>query len=344
MKNKSFKSQLHLVGSIPLSSSEEVFKLIGKKLTGCCYRIPDGETGDRSNWIGWQYHLFANQSALIRRKNKERAYQLQLPHTFAPGFCEKDLDFSDLGFAREAILSFSKFNALQQKGVLPESARFMVALPTPFAPVYSFISYGDQAAVLPIYEAAILSELDQIIKFVPHERLSIQWDVATEMSIFEGVYKIKIEKYWDFLINLLVRLGDKTPSNVELGYHLCYGSMNNKHWKEPENLSLCVRVSNNVVEKLTRACNFVHMPVPEDRSDEEYFRPLTDLKMDPDTEIFLGLVHDHQTDEENIKRIKTAQKFLLNFGIATECGLGRREKESIPNLFELHNKLSAHIN
>ena len=344
MKNKNLKSQVHLVGSIPLSSAEEVFKLIGKKLSGCCHRIPDGETGDRSNWRGWQSQVFANQEALIRKKNKERAYQLQPPYTFATGYGKKDLDFSDLGFAREAILSFSKFNELQQKGVLPESAKFMVALPTPFAPVYSFISYGDQAAVLPIYEAAILSELDQIIKFVPHEKLSIQWDVATEMSIFEGVYKIKIEKYWDFLINLLVRLGDKTPSNVELGYHLCYGSMNNKHWKEPENLSLCVRVSNILVEKLSRACNFVHMPVPEDRSDEAYFCPLTDLNMNSDTEVFLGLIHDHQTDKENIKKIKTAQKFLLDFGIATECGLGRREKESIPNLFELHNKLSEHIN
>ena len=47
MKNKNLKSQVHLVGSIHLSSAEEVFKLIGKKLSGCCHgmaRSPDLHT------------------------------------------------------------------------------------------------------------------------------------------------------------------------------------------------------------------------------------------------------------------------------------------------------------
>jgi len=43
-----------LVGSIPLKSAAEVFAAVGKTLGGLVPRIPDGETGERINWIMFQ--------------------------------------------------------------------------------------------------------------------------------------------------------------------------------------------------------------------------------------------------------------------------------------------------
>ena len=40
-----------LLGSIPLSSAEEVFEVVGSELGKFVKRIPDGETGPRSLWI-----------------------------------------------------------------------------------------------------------------------------------------------------------------------------------------------------------------------------------------------------------------------------------------------------
>ena len=45
---------VHLVGSIPLNSAEEVFRTTSTILGERLRRIPDGETGIRSGWIGWQ--------------------------------------------------------------------------------------------------------------------------------------------------------------------------------------------------------------------------------------------------------------------------------------------------
>src|SRR6266566_6708212 len=45
---------VHLVGSVPLGDAEEVFCAAGTILGGRLRRIPDGETGERINWIGWQ--------------------------------------------------------------------------------------------------------------------------------------------------------------------------------------------------------------------------------------------------------------------------------------------------
>jgi hypothetical protein len=43
---------VHLVGSVPLGDAEDVFRAATSILGGRLRRIPDGETGERSNWIG----------------------------------------------------------------------------------------------------------------------------------------------------------------------------------------------------------------------------------------------------------------------------------------------------
>src|SRR6266571_2415685 len=52
---------LHLVGSIPLSNAEEVFRTAATSLGDWLWRLPDGETGPRGDWIVWQYPLFSSR-------------------------------------------------------------------------------------------------------------------------------------------------------------------------------------------------------------------------------------------------------------------------------------------
>ena len=49
---------VHLVGSVPLSDSSEVSRTAGSILGDRLLRMPDGEIGVRSNWIGWQFAVF----------------------------------------------------------------------------------------------------------------------------------------------------------------------------------------------------------------------------------------------------------------------------------------------
>jgi hypothetical protein len=44
-------------------------------------------------------------------------------------------------------------------------------------------------------------------------------------------------------------------------------------------------------QKIARPINLIHMPVPRDRSDDAHFAPLRALKLRPETEIYLGLIH-----------------------------------------------------
>jgi hypothetical protein len=81
------------------------------------------------------------------------------------------------------------------------------------------------------------------------------------------------------------------------------------------------------------------MPVPVDRSDEAYFAPLLDLKLRRRTKLFLGLVHDSDGVEGTRARIAVAAKYASDFGIAAECGFGRRPPETIPNLLRVHSEV-----
>jgi len=47
--------QVHLVGSVPLQNAEEVFRTASSVLGNRLPRIPDGETGNRLQWIMYQY-------------------------------------------------------------------------------------------------------------------------------------------------------------------------------------------------------------------------------------------------------------------------------------------------
>ena len=82
------------------------------------------------------------------------------------------------------------------------------------------------------------------------------------------------------------------------------------------------------------------MPVPRMRSDDAYFAPLMRLKLGSETELSLGLVHLTDGVEGAKRRLVTASRYAQNFSIATECGFGRRDPNTIPALLRLHGEVS----
>src|SRR6201986_2634798 len=54
---------VHLVGSVPLPDAREVFTAVSRELGPHLKRIPDGETGERLDWITWLEPVFAKHPA-----------------------------------------------------------------------------------------------------------------------------------------------------------------------------------------------------------------------------------------------------------------------------------------
>ena len=97
-----------------------------------------------------------------------------------------------------------------------------------------------------------------------------------------------------------------------------------------------VEFVNRVSRRISRPVQLVHMPVPRSRTDQAYFEPLERLELRPETELCLGLVHYSDGVEGAKRRLAAASKYVSRFSIATECGFGRRDPSTIPELLRIH--------
>jgi len=336
MSGNQDRGDIHLVGSVPLESSAEVFKIVGSTLTNKIVRIPDGETGKRATWIVWQYDLFKALPDVIPHKDDSvlttGLEQLKLKQGVDP----KDIEFGSLGFADAALKSYSAFLTAREAGSIADDCKFQVNLPTPHAPLSAFFVPELGEGLEPVYEKQMLAEVDEISAAIPHEDLAIQWDVAREFLCLEGMYSSFHDDDLTGYVENIAKLGSYIADDIELGYHFCYGDFGHKHSIEPKDMTHLVNVANGISNKVSRTIEWIHMPVPRDRDDDAYFAPLKDMTLRQETRLFLGLIHFTDGIEGTARRINTAKKVIGDFGLATECGFGRRSPETLPDLLKLH--------
>ena len=232
-------------------------------------------------------------------------------------------------------ISYGRFRSLKATGDIPKHWRFQVCLPTPLAVINRLVVLSDQPAAYRLYHAAMRREIAEITTEIPNAELSIQIDIAPEFGFLEGIWSSEIASSKQRMISDIVELTAKLPADVELGYHLCYGDFGHKHFVEPKDMTHLVDVANSLAAKSNHEIAWIHMPVPRDRSDREYFEPLRQLKIDRTT-LFFGLIHLTDGIVGAARRIEAASQFRSDFGIATECGWGRRTPDQIEALIALH--------
>src|SRR5207245_769734 len=308
----------HLVGSVPLASAEAVFTTLASELGDRLRRMPDGETGPRSDWIVWQLPVFTSQPRLEVVPPAPDGWR-PLPRVrLEDGARAEDVRFEALGYADAAIASYRVFARLKRDGRVPVGCRFQVCLPTPLAPISAFVVPEHQGALEPAYETRLLAELRLVLHEVPHDQLAVQWDTNFEFGMLEGVFPVWFDDVKGGILERLLRLSRQVPADVELGYHFCYGDVQHRHYKEPRDAGKLVEIANALAASLGRPLHWIHMPVPRDRADEAYYAPLAGLRLRPETELYLGLVHHTDGVAGTARRIDVARRFAADFGIATE--------------------------
>jgi hypothetical protein len=335
--------RLHLIGSIPLDSSEQVFRIVTGALGPYLKRLPDGETGERSRWVYFQRQMLLDHPAmeidptvppykfiqwdgkLVREVEQVR---------FKPGIDPATVTF-ETGYDKAALASYEVFKRLRDAGAIASHVRFQVCLPTPMASGYLYVSGPARETYFHVYERALKAALANIVATIPASDLSIQWDVCQEVLAFEGYFKDRPVHYKTQIFDMLGRLGDVVPAGVELGYHLCYGSPRDEHLVQPRDAAVLVEMLNGISAATKRQLDFLHIPVPRGRADDAYYAPLKAWRRPAATQLYLGLLH-HDDDAGDKARIAVARRFVDNFGFAAECGWGRTEPGRLPGLLKGH--------
>ncbi|KAE8336163.1 hypothetical protein BDV24DRAFT_178656 [Aspergillus arachidicola] len=267
-----------LVVSIPLATTEEVFSKVCSALPRRLRSIPDGETGIRNNYIGWQLDCFPKET-------------------------------------RDFILgSYKTFLKLRDKGTMHQALRFQVSLPSPLSSVKAHVKAEFQPQLESLYEQRILESLATIIEGIPAEDRAIQWDICFEIFVLEhgrgrlpdALLKAHFAPVLEGIVTRMQRLCKAVPSGIPLGLHLCYGDYRHTHIVEPQDLLLVVQLVNHITKAMDRPISWIHMPVPQDRDDSAYFEALSQLDVGDNAELYLGLLHAND-NEGTRRRIQTAE-------------------------------------
>jgi methionine synthase II (cobalamin-independent) len=253
----------------------------------------------------------------------------------AEGVSPAEVHFGELGYSREARASFQDFLEARAAGQIPSGVRFQVSLPTPWAVVMPFCQQPDAQQIYPAYEQAMLREVERICARLAHDELAIQWDVCIEMLAWDGRWPNNppFAGMEQVFASNFARLGGAVPSDVELGFHLCYGDLDAKHFVEPTDTTKLVELANLIVRSVPRHINWMHMPVPIQRDDTAYFAPLKNLQLAEGTELYLGLVHAQDGVEGTLRRAQAARSVVSDFGIASECGISRGRDQRLALAF-----------
>ncbi len=341
----------HLVGSVPLADAREVFTVAAEVLGDRLERIPDGETGDRSEWIHFQIPIIAATVGLEMRELK-LGEDIELPEGapdviqgFAPTGDPNEIVFGNLRYADEAIASYATFAELKRDGVVPEAVRFQVSLPTTAA-VLMWILPEHRGAIEPAYERALLAEVERIAQAIPHDELAVQWDLCVEVLMIEGVPIMPpwFDDLWGGVVERVQRHAGAVPDDVALGFHLCYGDYKGERQAQPMDAANLVQLAHRLVAEIARPISWIHMPVPREIDPEHFVAPLAQLDLPAPTRLYLGLVHSGDGAEEAAARTRLAQDVVAGgFGVATECGMGRRAPESVRPLLGIHADVAGAV-
>lgn len=344
-----------LVGSVPGETATEVMRTCAEGVGPYLSCLPDGETGYRRSWIIFlAATIYHGHPALetVQRPSPIDGKENWLPQSREDFWRFKIKDgvdtvyFEHLGYANEAQQSYRDFCALRAAGVIPAGVKFQVSLPLTESAIRPFLTNASDFARLgSAYEDAMGREIAHIVRAIPADDLVIQWDIAWEVLAIEDRLRLPWQPPgdpFDRYLRALQAMAPHVPAQTLMGCHLCYGDFQHRHAVEPADLRVVVRMANAANTAVTRPIDYYHMPVRRNRDDNAYFAPLNDLDIGV-AKLYLGLVHHTDGVEGAHRRLAIAQKYVTGCGIATECGFGRRPKETIPELLRIHREVAASL-
>jgi hypothetical protein len=347
MTARRVNSELLLVGSLPAESTDAAFRAAAELFGDLVFALPDGETGPRAAWVGYEREQLARPTADVVVVEETASPTGRPRHAYeTPVFAVRDgvseLHFGSWPRIDDAIASYRRFTTLRDEGIIPAGLRFQIGLPFPSSAMNGFkADFGrDYPIAARAFEELVSRELARLLAAIPARDLAIQWDMAYETQDIEGVLAWTTEGAWERFAGPVTRLTRLIPEEVLVGYHLCYGTFPEWPMYEARDYGVLVRMANFAVAESGRPVDWLHLAGPrylrsEDRS---FFRPLVDLEPGG-ARVFLGIVLPVDGLPGLRRRHATASRYLSDFGVAMYCGFGRQPGEDGMETMREHRRV-----
>jgi hypothetical protein len=324
----------YLTGSINVPTVDDAFRLVGSRLQPGVTRVSDGEPGDRANWVLTQADHFLKNPTLDVVDGRARV---------RPG---STVSFGPVDYHTVAAESYRRFVSARGEGVLADDSRFLVSIATPFNAVNSFAHLDSQVEIAYAYEQRLRESVDALQEVVPPRDLAIQWDLPTELATIEGWFPNPYGGV-EPIFAATARLAQWVNEDADLTFHLCYGDskfgaspfMGDPPDQEaaarggrhilPRDATAIVTLANGLSRHVQRRIDAIQAATVAAWTKRAHWQPLAGLALEPTTQVYLGLLHAEDGAAGARERAAVAAEFLPEFGLSTECGLGRHTPEQL---------------
>lgn len=329
---------VHLVGTVPAADAPSAFALFEDKLGGHLPEtIPDGETGNRADWIeriieGLRDHpdLYVAQDGDWSEYEKTPRLDVRKGHTF------ESLELDYTGYFSESWEQWLLFH-----GTLDSEHSLQIGIPSHLDLALVAFGFKPDRALrnLAPFRDATVREITRI-HAVGGDEVVFQLEIPIPLILLSKMPGPAQPIVANRLAAELIKVVKRSPVGARFGLHLCYGDMNNEAMGDPDDSGALVRLSNALVAAwpASQPLEFIHAPFARGSQppslDAAFYAPLSDLELPAETRFAAGFVHEELTAEELIT-LRDRIERLLNrtVDVGAACGLGRRDPDrAVANL------------
>jgi hypothetical protein len=324
------KRQAHLVGSIPAPTAAEAMAVAMDRLGPLLATLPDGETGERRNWI---IHII---EALRAHPDLELVHDGDWSgYDKLPRFKVRrghrlygaSLDFGHLKAVQESWPDFEKVRADSGR----QDLSFLVGIPGDFDLAMFTLGPAGGLRHRSAFTEATLSEIRDIAQLVGRAAV-FQIEVPAELVLLSKVPRQGQAAAARVLGRRIAQLAAASPAGTRFGVHLCLGDMNHEALGRMTDSSPLVHLTNGIVRAwpVARPLEYVHAPFAAadepPPTEAAFYAPLADLELPGWVRFVAGFAHENQPMEDQL-----AVRELLDAAVgrpvdvSTSCGLGRRD-------------------
>ncbi|HSM02341.1 MAG TPA: hypothetical protein VK960_07895 [Acidimicrobiia bacterium] len=335
---------VHLVGTIPAASTREAMSLVVERIGDRIGdRLPDGETGDRENWIGRIIESLRRHPDLeVEREGDWSDYDTTPVFAVRRGH---SFDTVDLDYHRHFVDSWGEFEEAKRRLGRPDLA-MQIGIPGPIDLAFAAFGFNPIQGLRHSrpFEEATVGDIEKIHEAAGDEvvyqlEIPIEVEIAIRMR-FLGRPGI------GWLAKRILKVIEASPEGTRWGFHLCVGDMNHRAFSTLSDATIPVRLANALVKRFPegRRLEFLHMPfahaVEPPTTDQSFYDPLRALTLDG-TRFVAGFVHEGQ-DLDTQRSIRDTIERMVGHpvDVAAACGLGRRDLEHARANLEMSRALA----
>ncbi len=321
----------HLVGSLPGDDADDAMRLALASLGPELASLPDGETGDRHNWIIHIIEAMRNHPDLELKKDGHWSDYDDIPVFRVRRGRTLRGDSLDFGHVANFEDSWPAFARLRDQQRHPTLA-FQVGIPGDFDMALFTLGPAGPFRHRAAFRQATLREIREIHR-LGGEDVVFQIEIPAELAFVARVPPPVRRAMANYLARGIARLVRLSPAGARFGLHLCLGDMNHRALATMPDTMPVVLLANAIIKAWPagRSLEFVHAPFAaaeiEPRTDPEWYAPLTRLNIPAATRFAAGFVHEDQ-DLEVQRQLRSLieRNVGREVAVSTSCGLGRRTR------------------